>query len=74
MNNVENSFIQRINDVYEKCSGFETYGSTTEFYDEDGVVLMTATEEDSNKIAFVFVEDAETYVYEEIEKAQTSEV
>lgn len=66
MQTVENTFIEKINDVYKKCSGFETYGETTEFFDEDGVVLMTAVEKEDNKILFTFIEDFESYEYEEL--------
>ena len=55
MNNIENEFIKKINDVYDKCYGSETFGNVTEFYDEDGVVLMTSTEE-GEKITFKFSE------------------
>lgn len=64
---VQNKFIEKITQVHEKCSGFETYGSTTEFYDEDGVVLMTATEE-GGKITFAFTEDDESFEYEQIDE------
>lgn len=66
MSDLENSFITQINKVYNMCVGSDTYGSTTEFYDEDGVILMTATEE-NNKIIFKFTEDSEIYEYEELE-------
>lgn len=58
MNNaVQNDFIQRINDVYRECYGFQNFGSTTEFYDEDGVVLMAATQESPENINFAFADD-----------------
>lgn len=66
MKKIENDFINKINEIYNKCSGHETYGSTTEFYDEDGVVLMTATEEDG-KIIFAFTEDSECFEYQEVD-------
>lgn len=73
MEKVENNFIEKINRVYDQCSGYETYGSTTEFYDEDGVVLMTATEDEGNKIIFTFTEDSESYAYEEVESDEISD-
>lgn len=45
----KNEFIELINKVFSECAGFETYGATTEFYDEDGIVLMTAVEDESGK-------------------------
>lgn len=66
MEKIQNSFIEKINAVYDKCVGNETYGSTTEFFDEDGVVLMTATEEEGNRIVFTFTEDYESYVYDQV--------
>lgn len=67
MSDLENNFIEQINRVYNMCIGCDTYGSTTEFYDEDGVILMTATKE-NNKIIFKFTEDSEIYEYEELDK------
>lgn len=67
-NVLENEFIERINEVYDKCTGFETYGNTTEFFDEDGVVLMTAEKEENKKIIFTFTEDSQSYEYEELKE------
>lgn len=72
-NNVDNKkseheFIQHINSVYDKCDGYETYGNTVEFFDEDGIVLMLATStEDSNGINFKFSEDSENFNFKTIE-------
>ena len=54
---LQNDFIEKINNVYEKCVGTSSYGSTTEFYDEDGVILMCATQNSNGKILFNFGED-----------------
>lgn len=63
---LENEFIKKVNDVYKQCVNNETYGETTEFFDEDGVVLMTATAVDGHKIVFSFSDsEAEQYCYEE---------
>lgn len=64
----ENEFIKKINNVYRQCDGYETYAQTTEFYDEDGVVLMTATQIDEHKIEFTFTEDGEIFEYETVNK------
>lgn len=46
----EKLFMSRILAVYKKCSGLETYGDTTEVYDEDGLVIMTTTKEEDGII------------------------
>ncbi len=58
------TFIDRVKNVYENCAGNEEFGSTTEFYDEDGVVLMTCTEQSSNVLTFTFP-DGESYDYQQ---------
>ena len=62
---VANKFISNINQVYKQCAGFETYGETTEFFDESGCVLMIATREPDGKIQFKFADDNEPYDYKE---------
>ena len=65
----EHAFIQHINTVYDKCTGNETYGNTVEFFDEDGVVLMTAVpSEDDNGINFRFAEDSENFNFKNLEE------
>lgn len=65
---LEQEFIKKINEVYEKCTSYETYGNITEFYDEDGITIMTATE-DENKIIFQFGDFSDVnYEYSTIEE------
>lgn len=45
-----NQFMSKIESIFHQCVGHETYGDVTEFYDEDGVVLMTAREEGENML------------------------
>lgn len=66
MDKTQNEFITKINEVYDKCNGSEQYGDTTEFYDEDGVVLMTVTEDlSTNKLTFSFSDNNENYIFDE---------
>ena len=60
---LQNDFIEKINNVYEKCIGTSSYGSTTEFYDEDGIILMCATQDSNGKILFNFGEE-DDYVFQ----------
>ena len=66
-NKIEVEFIEKIKKIYEECSGAESFGNTTEFYDEDGVVLMTASEgvEEQGTITFFFTETGESFLYKE---------
>ena len=64
----EHEFIKKVNEVYKECIGYESYAETTEFYDEDGVVLMTATQISANKIEFAFSDDGETFEYETVKQ------
>lgn len=59
-----NKFIAGINKILAKCTGAEEYGDTTEFYDEDGVVLMTAIQTGPKRVTFTFGEDGESYEYD----------
>ena len=56
-------FIERIKKVYDTCDGNESYDNVVEFYDEDGVVLMTAEDLDENTIRFTFTDDEQIYDY-----------
>lgn len=51
---MENEIVAKIKEVSEKAVGCETYGSVTEFYDEDGAVLMTAEEKNNGQVLFKF--------------------
>lgn len=56
---VENKeFFDKLTKVYEECIGTETFGSRTEFYDEDGILIMSA-EELVDKTVFSFGIDDE---------------
>lgn len=60
----QNNFLSQINNIYENTVGYESYGDTIEFYDEDGVVLMTCTNISDGKILFTFTENNDNYEYE----------
>ena len=60
---LQNIFIEKINKVYDQCVGYEQFGNVTEFYDEDGVRLMTCSEE-NGKLIFSFSEDDENNSFE----------
>lgn len=65
-NKIEDDFLEKVKKVYENCVSKETYANITEFYDEDGVVLMTVEEPDNqpNKLIFSFSEDDKfDYIY-----------
>lgn len=61
----QKDFIQKIKNVYLNCNGYETFGNFTEFYDEDGCVLMTATQSASNTINFSF-DNNESYRFQQV--------
>lgn len=66
----ENEFINKINKVYDECISYETYGSVTEFYDEDGIVLMTISEEENGKLLFSFSgQNDENFEYEQMDSS-----
>ena len=54
---MESKFIQCVNKAARRSVGHETYGDTTEFYDEDGAVVMTATQTGRNTVSFKFGND-----------------
>lgn len=70
---LEKDFIEKINKVYDKCEGNESYGNVTEFYDEDGVVLMTAEDKDDKTIIFTFTDDESIYEYKISDKNEDVE-
>ena len=59
----ENNFLDKIKHTYENVVGYESYGDTIEFYDEDGVVLMLAHNLADNKIMFTFTDDNSDFEY-----------
>lgn len=65
---VANRFISSINQAYRRCIGFEVYGDTTEFYDESGCVVMTATQNGRDKVQIKFAEDEDVFNFEEKDK------
>jgi hypothetical protein len=54
---MQNTFIKMVEDVFKKCVHYDTFGDVTEFSDEDGCVLMTATQTGRNTIQFRFNDD-----------------
>ena len=54
MSDTMQDFLSMVKKVYENNVGYETYGDVTEFYDEDGVVLMTMQEVHGGKMRFAF--------------------
>lgn len=65
---IENEFIEKINSVYKNCTGYEKFGQTTEFYDEDGAIVMTAEEEQDGQISFKFPDSDSFFGYEKLEE------
>lgn len=54
LENVENKeFFEKLNKVYEEVEGTSEFGSRTEFYDEDGVLIL-AVEEQGEQTVFSF--------------------
>lgn len=70
----ENEFLEKINSVIKNIVGKESYGGFTEFYDEDGVVLMRAEESDDGLINFSFSGDTEIFSYEEVDEGLAKEI
>ena len=64
--NTKNEFLDLIRKYQDKVVGYETYGDTTDFYDEDGCVLFTTTpdQEKPNYLVFNFPEIEESFVFE----------
>lgn len=61
MTQVQSDFIEKISQVNKNCIGNETAGNFVEFYDEDGVILMSC-EKENNKLIFTF-QDGSVYEY-----------
>ena len=76
MENTQVEFIERIKDVENKSVGHETYGNVTEFYDEDGVVLMVSTikedDEETGLQATEFSFKSDKYTEEEVNEEEAS--
>lgn len=53
---IKDKFDELIAEVTRKMVGFQDFGSTVEFYDEDGVVLLVITK-DNGKCSFTFGTD-----------------
>lgn len=54
LESVENKeFFEKLNKVYEEVEGTSEFGSRTEFYDEDGVLIL-AVEEQGEQTVFSF--------------------
>ena len=68
MNKMENSsLIMCVNKAIARCVSYEEIGDVTEFYDEDGCVVMTAASDDMHKIEFTFPQDDVSFELEEKE-------
>ena len=60
------NFLDKVDEVYKSTVGTEDYSNATEFFDEDGCVLMTIRTISENKMEFSFdgEEGPESYLYE----------
>ena len=56
-------FRDKVKNVYEKVAFAEGFGSWTEFYDEDGLVIMTTDVQEDGTIVFDFG-DGSHYTYD----------
>lgn len=63
-NTDNNEFIEKINEVYKNSVGYEDFGNTTEFFDEDGCVVMTIQSLPNGRLLFSFGTE-ESYEFEE---------
>ena len=61
---IQDDFLKKVLYVQNNCIGSESFGDTTEFYDEDGIVLMTVDQSNSNKMVFSFDYGEEVYEFE----------
>lgn len=50
----ERRFLNLVKEAYNRITGHESYGDTTEYFDEDGIVMMTTRESEDGKINFSF--------------------
>lgn len=57
------SFLEKIKDIQSRIVGYEEYGSTTEFYDEDGVVLMQTDTMENGEVYFYFSDENSMFCY-----------
>jgi len=64
-NFMESRFIMCLNMAINKINDYEELGDRTDFYDEDGVVVMSASEPEPGKILFEFP-DGESFNVEHI--------
>lgn len=64
---INSKFLTCVNKAAAKATDFEVIGDTTEFFDEDGCVVMTARDHGKGKILFEFPESDSAFDLEEIE-------
>ena len=62
--NLETIFLEKIKKVYDQCVGNESYGGATEFYDEDGVVLMVIEDINQDTVRFTFTDEDTDNVFD----------
>lgn len=70
MENLNNKqqFIEDMSKAKRYIVGNETYGDLTEFYDEDGCIVLTVcVNAEKNTLIFNFILSGNTYEYEEKE-------
>lgn len=61
LENVENKeFFEKLNKVYEQVAGSEEFGSRTEFYDEDGVLILSVEEQGEGTVYSFGIDDEYT--------------
>lgn len=58
LESVENKeFFEKLNKVYEEVEGTSEFGSRTEFYDEDGVLILVVEEQGEQTVFSFGLED-----------------
>lgn len=46
--------MSKVKGIFRDCVGHESYGALTEFYDEDGCVLLCTEEAENGEVTFLF--------------------
>lgn len=65
---LQKDFLNKVKNVYNECIGFQDFGSSTEFFDESGVILMVTTQKEDGSIEFDFGD--KKFDYKEKNKSQ----
>jgi hypothetical protein len=62
---LKDEFINKIEKIEKDIYGSEDYGDFTEYYNEEGAVILVTTIKDNNTISFDFLDGSPAYIFKE---------